>query len=70
MASNATINREASVLRHAFNLMVKAGWLSRVSHIPKLDEAPPRQGFVEPDEFLMLHEALSNYLKIRFDFSI
>jgi hypothetical protein len=47
-ASNATINRETSVLRHAFNLMVKAGRLSRVPHIPKLDEAAPRQGFVSP----------------------
>ena len=62
-ASNATINRETSVLRHAFNLMVKAGRLSRVPHIPKLDEAPPRQGFVEPDDFHLLHEALPNHLK-------
>jgi len=62
-AANATINRETSVLRHAFNLMVKAERLSRVPHIPKLEEAPPRQGFVEPDEFDRLHEMLPSHLK-------
>jgi integrase len=62
-AANATINRETSVLRHAFNLMVKVERLSRVPHIPKLEEAPPRQGFVEPDEFDRLHEMLPSHLK-------
>jgi hypothetical protein len=48
--SNATINREVACLRHMFNLMVKAGRLSR-DHIPsasRLEEAPPRADSSSP----------------------
>jgi integrase len=61
----ASINRETSCLRHMFNLMVKAGRLSR-DHVPtvvRLEEAPPRRGFLEPADFARLREALPEYLR-------
>lgn len=63
--SNASINREVACLRHMFNLMVKAGRLSR-DHIPpitRLEEAPPRRGFLEPADFARLRDALPAYLR-------
>lgn len=63
--SNASVNREVACLRHMFNLMVKAGRLSR-DHIPsatRLEEAPPRSGFIEPAEFTKLRSALPEYLR-------
>jgi integrase len=68
--ANASINRETACLRHAFNLMVKVGRLSRdhIPSAPRLEEAPPRSGFVEPAEFVKLVKALPVYLRdpIRF----
>jgi integrase len=63
--SNASINREVACLRHMFNLMVKAGRLSRdhVPSAPRLEEAPPRSGFVEPAEFNKLRNSLPDYLR-------
>jgi len=63
--SNASINREVACLRHMFNLMVKAGRLSRdhVPSAPRLEEAPPRSGFIEPAEFNKLRDALPDYLR-------
>ena len=63
--SNASINREVACLRHMFNLMVKAGRLSRdhVPSAPRLEEAPPRSGFIEPAEFWKLRDALPDYLR-------
>lgn len=50
-ASNGTINRELAGLKRAFKLAVQAGTLLRVPHIPFLQEAPPRRGFFEPEQF-------------------
>jgi site-specific recombinase XerD len=63
--SNASINREVACLRHMFNLMVKAGRLSHdhVPSAPRLEEAPPRSGFIEPAEFGNLRNALPDYLR-------
>ncbi len=63
--SNATINREVACLRHMFNLMVKAGRLSRdhIPSAPRLEEAPPRSGFIEPAEFEKLRNALPEYVR-------
>jgi integrase len=63
-ASNSSINRETSCLKHMFNLMVPV----RLSHdhvpsITRLQEAEPRQGFLEPAEFSRLREALPDYVK-------
>jgi integrase len=63
--SNASINRETACLRRMFNLMVKAKRLSH-DHVPfvaRLEEAAPRQGFLEPAEFERLRDALPDYLK-------
>jgi integrase len=63
--SNASINRETACLRHMFNLMVEAKRLSRddVPSVPRLEEAPPRQGFLNPPEFAVLQKALPVYLQ-------
>ena len=63
--SNASINRETACLRHMFNLMVKAGRLSRdnVPSVPRLEEAPARRGFLEPADFAQLRDALPAYLR-------
>jgi integrase len=63
--SNASINRETACLRHMFNLMVEAKRLSRddVPSVPRLEEAPARQGFLDPPEFAALQKALPAYLQ-------
>lgn len=63
--SNASINRETACLRHMFNLMVDAKRLSHdhVPSVPRLEEAPARQGFLDPPEFAVLQKALPAYLQ-------
>jgi integrase len=63
--ANASINRETACLRHMFNLMAKAGRLSRdhVPAVPRLEEAAPRRGFLEPADFARLRDALPAYLR-------
>jgi integrase len=64
-ATNATINRELALLKHAFYL----GWRSTprkvttVPYIPMLDEHNVRKGFFEHDQFLALRTALPEYLR-------
>jgi len=63
--ANASINRETACLRHMFNLMVKAGRLSR-DNVPsalRLEEAAARRGFLEPADFARLRDALPAYLR-------
>jgi len=63
--ANATINRETAALRRMFHIMVKAGKLSR-DHVPArpcLEEAPPRRGFLEPNDFARLRDALPGHLR-------
>ena len=63
--SNATLNRETACLRHAFELAVQDKLLS-ADHVPRvhrLKEAGARQGFIEPADFAVLHDALPDYLK-------
>lgn len=50
----ATVNRATATLKAAFNHARKRGLLSRVPYVPKLREAEPRQGFLEPAEFARL----------------
>jgi integrase len=63
--SNAYINRETACLRRMFNLMVEAGRLSRdnVPARPLLEEAPARRGFLEPNDFARLRDALPAHLR-------
>ncbi len=48
--SNATVNRDLSALRRAFNLALRAGKLQKVPCFPRLKESPPRSGFVEESD--------------------
>jgi len=50
-ASNATINRELSVLKRAFSLAIASGTLASRPHIALLRENNVRRGFFEADEF-------------------
>ncbi len=58
--SNGTVNRELSALRRMFTLAVQAGTLLGVPHIPSLQEAPPRRGFFEREQF----EAVLRHLPV------
>jgi integrase len=49
--SNATINRDLSALRRAFNLAHKAGRIQKVPSFPHLKESAPRSGFVEEADY-------------------
>jgi len=70
-ASNATINRELALLKHAFNL----GWKSTprkvrsVPYIPMLEENNVRHGFFEHDQFLAMRAALPEYLRAVLSFA-
>lgn len=61
--ADATINRSLSALKRMFNIAVEAGQLQVVPYIPMLEEAQPRQGFLEPHEFDELRDCLPDYLK-------
>jgi integrase len=64
-ASNATINRELALLKHAFHL----GWKSTprkvtsIPYIPLLEERNVRKGFFEHDQFLAMRSALPEYIR-------
>lgn len=53
-ATPATVNRDLAALSRMFSLAVQAGRLSARPHIPRLQEAPPRQGFMEVSEYLAI----------------
>ena len=64
-AANATINRELSLLRRAFNLAAKEDppRVGRVPKIPKLEENNVRTGFFEDREYAALLLALPEHLR-------
>ncbi|MFO7914430.1 MAG: site-specific integrase, partial [Candidatus Krumholzibacteriales bacterium] len=64
-AANATINRELSGLIKMFNLAVKARKISRdsVPVIEKLEEAPPKEGFFEHEDFMEFIQHLPEYIR-------
>ncbi len=64
-AANATVNRELALLKRALNLGRKhtPPKVSRVPHIPMLEENNVRKGFFEHDEYLRLKEALPEEIK-------
>lgn len=65
-AENATINRELAVLKRALNLGREN---SRVKHMPafpgRLEESPPRSGFVEDEQYRKLCENCQGELWLR-----
>jgi integrase len=55
--SNATINRDFAALKRAFNLGKKASKIHVVPEFPeKLEEAPPRDGFLEWEDYVKLKQ--------------
>ncbi len=63
--SNSTINRELSALRRMLVLGTRQTppLVDRVLWWQELEEPPPREGFLEPDEFLTFRNYLPGYLK-------
>ncbi len=63
--SNATINRELSAIKRAFNLAAQCTppKVSQVPYIPMLKENNVRKGFIEYGDYLALKEQLPEYLK-------
>lgn len=67
-ASNATINRELTALKRAFNLGYRAEppLVAKVPYIARLLERNVRTGFLEHDQYRKLRDALPDYLKLLF----
>jgi integrase len=64
-AKNASINRELALLRRAFNLGREAGKVERdtIPTFRLLPEDTPRKGFVEPEQYRKLFDAMPEALK-------
>ena len=63
--ANATINHELSLLRRALTLGARATppKVTRLLHIPKLEENNVRKGFFERTQYLKLRDALPADIK-------
>jgi integrase len=62
-AKNATVNRELAALRRMFKLAAQDDRIPRIPHFPMLEENNARSGFLEPDQYIKLRDALPDYLK-------
>ena len=60
---NATINRSLALLRRMFRLACEDGRLRVIPHFPMLKENNVRKGFVVHDQYILLRDALPDYLK-------
>jgi integrase len=63
---NGSINRSISALRRMFHLAKEDGKIRDLPHFPMVDEAAPRKGFFERDEYETLFAALPDYLRLPF----
>ena len=65
-ASNGTVNRELGILKRMFRLAYQQTppKVSRIPHIPMLEERNIRSGFFEHEDFLALRGALPDYAKV------
>lgn len=64
-AANATINRELALVRRAYNLaaLEDPPLVYRVPRIPKLREDNVREGFLEPEQYRTILDALPDAVK-------
>lgn len=64
-ASNANINLSLGLLHQMFSVKIDEGQLvlAQAPRIKLLDPPGPRQGFLEPEDFRRLHDALDDDLK-------
>jgi len=62
-ASNGTINLELKALGRMFMLAMQADNLPGKPYIPTLNEAQPRKGFFEREDYLALLEKLPDYMR-------
>ena len=62
--ANGTINRELAVLSKMLRLAYENGKLLRLPVIRKLKEAPPRSGFLEPEQFAAVCRRLPEDLRV------
>ena len=62
---NGTINRELSALKRMFNLasQMTPAKVNHVPYITHLEEANPRTGYFEHEEYVALRNALPDFLK-------
>lgn len=67
-AADATINREVALLRRAFNLARQSTppKIASAPYFPTLKERNVRSGFLEPDQYARLRDALPQHLKALF----
>ncbi len=59
----ATIGNDLAILRRALNLALRAGKIGQVVFIPKPKILNARQGFLEPEQYKVLRDALPEHLK-------
>jgi integrase len=64
--ANGTINRSISALRRMFYLAKEDGKIHDIPHFPMVEEAAPRKGFFERDEYEKLLAALPDFLRLPF----
>jgi len=62
-AANGTVNRETSMLSKMLRLAYRHGKLARIPLFDKLEEADPRSGFFEDDQFQAVAKRLPEDLK-------
>lgn len=63
-ASNGTINRELAILNRMLRLAYENGKLLRLPIIRQLEEAPPRQGFFEREQYEAVRRHLPQDLQV------
>lgn len=65
-AKASTINREIALVRRALTLAHQAGKISAVPFFRALPEPPARTGFVEPEQYVALRDAMPEHLRCLF----
>lgn len=59
-AAPATVNRELAVISKGFRLAEREGEIDLAPRVPRLAENNRRTGFLSPDEFARIYEALAS----------